>query len=82
MNQDTNRPHCFAKHSKKENLYPGTYLICRCGLSKDGVFCDGAHKDTAFSPKKIYIREPQSINICLCKHSVNFPYCDGSHRSI
>ena len=38
------------KNSKKINLETGKdYYWCACGLSKDGIFCDGSHKSTNFN---------------------------------
>ncbi|MEY4370702.1 MAG: hypothetical protein RIQ48_412, partial [Pseudomonadota bacterium] len=35
------------KSPQKTNLEIGKdYYWCACGLSKDGIFCDGSHKST------------------------------------
>ncbi len=68
--------------AKAINLEPGTYYYCRCGRSADGIFCDGAHKGTAFVPKKFTVEEPKTVYICLCKHTKTSPFCDGSHKSL
>ena len=36
-------PKHFKNESIKLDLEAGTYMFCRCGLSKDGVFCDSSH---------------------------------------
>jgi len=33
------------------------YYWCACGLSNDGVFCDGSHKTTNFQPIKFTVTE-------------------------
>ena len=75
-------PKIVARQSKHMNLDPGVYFFCNCGLSKDGVFCDGSHDGTSFSPKRFKIESPQSVSLCLCKYSKNKPFCDGAHRHI
>lgn len=75
-------PKIVKKQSKTVNLDPGVYYFCNCGLSKDGVFCDGNHKGTSFSPKKFMIEEPRSVSLCLCKHTQKSPFCDGTHRKL
>lgn len=75
-------PKITDRKSKTENLYPGVYSYCTCGLTKDGAFCDGAHKDTGFRSKKFSIDEPRTVSLCMCRHSASAPYCDGSHRKL
>jgi len=75
-------PKITDKKCKTENLYPGKYFYCTCGLTKDGAFCDGSHQGTEFYPKKFFIEEPRTVGLCMCRHSKNAPYCDGSHRKI
>ena len=70
------------KKSSSVPLNPGVYFYCRCGKSQDGIFCDGSHKDTEFSPKKFTLTEPQIVSICMCRQSENLPFCDGSHKKI
>jgi len=55
------------------------YLICQCGRSKDGVFCDGSHEVTKCLPKKLVVEKTKPYLICRCKASRNFPFCDGTH---
>jgi len=62
-----------------QKVEPGAYWWCACGRSKTQPFCDGSHKDTGFTPKKVELSEPRTVAWCGCKHSENAPYCDGSH---
>ena len=75
-------PKIVDRKGKAENLYPGKYFICSCGLSADQPFCDGGHAGTSFKPKKLMISEPTSVYLCMCKHAKKFPYCDGSHKHL
>jgi CDGSH-type Zn-finger protein len=79
---NTDLPKIVARQSKHENLSPGVYYFCTCGLSKDGLYCDNSHQGTGFEPKRFKIDEPRSVSLCLCKHSKNNPYCDGSHKQL
>ena len=65
-----------------ENLEPGDYWWCSCGLSSQQPFCDGSHKGTGFGPEKITITEESTVALCNCKHSGNKPRCDGSHSKL
>jgi CDGSH-type Zn-finger protein len=68
------------KNSKKINLETGKdYYWCACGLSKDGIFCDGSHKNTNFQPMKFTVTENKSYFLCSCKKTNKKPFCDGSH---
>ncbi|MDA3908897.1 MAG: CDGSH iron-sulfur domain-containing protein [Sulfurimonas sp.] len=70
----------FNNKPKGTKLEAGVeYLICACGRSKDGVFCDGSHKTTECLPKKLVVEKTKPYLICLCKRSKNFPFCDGTH---
>jgi CDGSH-type Zn-finger protein len=73
-------PFIAAKHPNVLELDPGTYYWCACGKSKDGTFCDGSHKDTAFTPKEFEIKERQKVALCQCKNTANSPFCDGAHK--
>ncbi len=55
------------------------YYFCTCGKSEDGVFCNGSHKGTEFSPKVFTVEKSKDYHLCACKKSANMPYCDGSH---
>ena len=58
-----------------------TKAFCMCGHSKNGPFCDGAHKEEApdKSPKVVTFDKDQTIYACGCGKSGNNPYCDGTH---
>lgn len=75
-------PKIVKKQSVAVRLQPGTYFYCRCGLSEDQPWCDGAHQGTDFRPKKFSVQEPREVYLCLCKHSKNSPFCDGVHRTL
>ncbi|MGI9083448.1 MAG: CDGSH iron-sulfur domain-containing protein [Candidatus Fonsibacter lacus] len=55
------------------------YYWCACGLSKDGIFCDGSHKATRLVPMKFSVQEDKSYFLCGCKKTNKKPFCDGSH---
>ncbi|MBI5381059.1 MAG: CDGSH iron-sulfur domain-containing protein [Opitutae bacterium] len=61
---------------------PGIYHWCTCGGSKKQPFCDGSHKGTGFSPKKVDIAEAKTVAWCGCKNSKNGAFCDGSHSRL
>lgn len=63
-------------------MKPGTYWWCACGGSKSQPFCDGSHKGTEFSPKKVEITAEGKVAWCGCKHSQNGAFCDGSHKRV
>ena len=55
------------------------YYYCTCGKSNDGVFCNGSHKGTTFTPKEFTVNETKEYGLCGCKKTANAPFCDGSH---
>jgi len=59
-----------------------TKAFCMCGLSKNGPFCDGSHKETGKSPEIVTFDEDKTIYVCGCQQSGNRPYCDGTHSTI
>ncbi len=59
---------------------PGTYWWCACGLSKSQPFCDGSHKGSGLSPRKVEITEKKTVAWCTCKRTQTPPFCDGSHN--
>jgi len=76
------KPHIASKSPSVLKLEPGDYWWCTCGKSSKQPFCDGSHKGSSFSPKKIEITEEKSYALCNCKHSANGAFCDGSHSSL
>jgi CDGSH-type Zn-finger protein len=65
-----------------QQVKPGEYWWCACGLSKGQPFCDGSHKGTGFAPKKVEISGEKTVAWCGCKHSKNGAFCDGSHGKL
>jgi len=55
------------------------YYFCRCGKGEKGVFCNGSHKGTEFTPLPFKTEKAGEYYLCGCKKSANQPYCDGSH---
>ena len=58
------------------------YFWCACGQSSKQPFCDGSHKDTAFSPVKYTAPKTGKVFFCGCKHSAKKPVCDGTHSKL
>ena len=63
-------------------LGAGTHYWCRCGRSQNQPFCDGAHRETDFTPLKFTLEEPKRVALCNCKHTGQEPYCDGTHSGL
>ena len=59
-----------------------TYFWCACGKSQNQPFCDGSHKDTAFTPIKYEAEQAAKVFFCCCKHSKSAPMCDGTHKTL
>ena len=64
------------------DLKPGVYAWCACGGSKNQPYCDGSHKGTGFSPKRVEITTEGKVAWCGCRQSSTKPYCDGTHRKL
>ncbi len=58
------------------------YAWCTCGLSTNQPFCDGSHKETAFTPKVFKVEESKTYYMCQCKHTANPGFCDGTHKNL
>ena len=58
------------------------YFWCACGRSANQPFCDGSHKETAFTPVKYTADDTKKVFFCGCKRSSNAPVCDGSHNAL
>lgn len=59
-----------------------TYFWCSCGRSAKQPFCDGSHKDTAFTPVPWKSEETGKKFFCCCKMTEGQPFCDGTHSRI
>ncbi len=60
----------------------GTYWWCKCGLSQDQPFCDGAHVGTDFEPMEFEVVEKKRYALCRCKYTERPPFCDGAHKRL
>ncbi len=76
------KPKIAQKSPYIQDVKPGQYWWCSCGLSKNQPFCDGSHKETEFTPISVEITEEKKIAWCGCKHSANGCFCDGTHRNL
>lgn len=65
-----------------QEVEPGKYAWCACGLSQNQPYCDGSHRDTDIAPVITEIEEKKNVAWCGCKNSKNKPFCDGSHNSL
>lgn len=44
-------------------LPAGTHWLCTCGQSKNYPHCDGAHTGTEFTPKKVELDTPTTVEL-------------------
>ena len=58
------------------------YFWCACGRSQNQPFCDGSHKQTAFTPVRYDAEESKTLWFCACKQTGNQPLCDGTHKTL
>ena len=77
-----NKPNITQKFPFVQEVQPGTYAWCACGLSKNQPYCDGSHRVTEFRPRVAKIEETKKVAWCGCKQTGNPPFCDGSHKNI
>jgi len=75
-------PKISQKKPYVEELEPGKYAWCSCGLSDNQPYCNGTHKGTEFTPIIEEITEKRKVAWCGCKHSSKVPFCDGSHSKL
>jgi len=59
-----------------------TYFWCACGRSATQPFCDGSHKGTGLTPRKIVATASEEVLLCGCKQSCDAPFCDGAHTNL
>ncbi|MDX1809909.1 MAG: CDGSH iron-sulfur domain-containing protein [Sulfurospirillaceae bacterium] len=55
------------------------YFFCTCKRGEKGVFCNGNHKGSKFTPKKFQVEKSKSYQLCSCQKSSRLPFCDGRH---
>lgn len=58
------------------------YSWCSCGRSAKQPFCDGSHKETAFTPLRHEATASEKKFFCACKQTKTPPFCDGAHKSL
>lgn len=60
------------------------YGWCRCGLSANGLWCDGSHRAVESSPGPLIFspKRAQHYWLCTCKQTRTPPYCDASHHRL
>ncbi|MEB3255880.1 MAG: CDGSH iron-sulfur domain-containing protein [Synechococcaceae cyanobacterium] len=61
------------------SLPAGTHQLCRCGRSRHGWFCDGAHLGTGLVSYELRLAQPATVLLCGCGRTGQAPLCDGSH---
>tara|TARA_B100000427_G_scaffold202916_1_gene168680 strand:- start:4840 stop:5004 length:165 start_codon:yes stop_codon:yes gene_type:complete len=52
----------------QKNLDAGVHMIFACGLSYDGLFCDGSHQHISFKSKRLLLEDPLSFSTFMCNH--------------
>ena len=58
------------------------YFWCACGRSRNQPYCDGSHKETAFTPVDFTAEQTKTVYLCGCKRTGNRPFCDGTHKNL
>ncbi len=64
-----------------QEMNPGTYAWCSCGLTHTKPFCDGSHRGTEAKPVVTRIETTKTVAWCTCQETATPPYCDGSHKN-
>jgi CDGSH-type Zn-finger protein len=62
-------------------LSAGVHLLCSCGRSHHGWFCDGAHLGTGRVCRELRLAETTTVLMCRCGRSHRYPLCDGRHAA-
>jgi CDGSH-type Zn-finger protein len=75
---DGNRPPGGGPESV--SLPAGIHQLCRCGRSRQGWFCDGAHLGSGLVSYELRLESPATVTLCGCGRSRRFPFCDGRHQ--
>lgn len=76
-------PHIAQKAPYPVDVQTGKkYFWCACGKSANQPFCDGSHKDTAFTPVMYQAEQDRTLYFCGCKHTAGVPLCDGTHNKL
>jgi CDGSH-type Zn-finger protein len=61
-------------------LPAGRVLLCSCGRSRHGWYCDGAHLGTGLIARELQLEAPTTVLMCGCGRSRRYPLCDGHHE--
>lgn len=61
-------------------LPAGLHQLCRCGRSRHGWLCDGAHLGSGQVSFELRLAEETTLQLCGCGRSRRYPLCDGRHR--
>lgn len=59
-----------------------TYFWCACGRSATQPFCDGSHRGSGITPRKLIAERTEEVLLCGCKHTGDAPFCDGAHTNL
>ncbi|MFM7676950.1 MAG: hypothetical protein ACKO5F_15530 [Synechococcus sp.] len=55
------------------DLPAGRYLLCSCGRSRHGWFCNGAHLGTGLIPRDLRLDKSTTVLMCSCGRSHRYP---------
>jgi len=59
-----------------------TYYWCACGRSATQPFCDGSHKGSGITPRRLVAERTEEVLLCGCKQTCGAPFCDGAHTNL